>query len=313
MANTAWKPSGFTKSVYDKTGVRKYGDGKAKANASFLNGLVLSQGEYLNSRGRLSSFSRLESEDYNNYTYEITVQKEIAKYRDVLLNLLHPTGMKVIGRYGNLDEKQYDYHALTALKTGRNLYSYTGTAASAIQVYADWTNKSNNILKFTNLSGANIANIVFANSIISLDTLTGPDILGDVVSIDAANDQVTITNNVWLTFMNVAYVSANTGSNVINIKTVTNTYDMVNNGNYSNTAYPLMDVVFAGDNIKIGSVYKTVDYVDIAHNKIYVANNFAANISNSLMSVNRVLTAGGQVSRQDEIIIYGPVGTQYVP
>ena len=157
------------------------------------------------------------------------------------------------------------------------------------------------------------ANIVFANSIISLNTLTGPDILGDVVSIDAANSQVTITNNVWLTFMNVAYISANAGSNVINIKTVTNTYDMVNNGNYSNTSYPLMDVVFAGDNIKIGSVYKQVDYVDIAHNKIYVANNFAANISNSLMSVNRVLTAGGQVSRQDEIIIYGPVGIQYVP
>ena len=86
---------------------------------------------------------------------------------------------------------------------------------------------------------------------------------------------------------------------------------MVNNGNYSNTAYPLMDVVFAGDNIKIGSVYKTVDYVDIAHNKIYVANNFAANISNSLMSVNRVLTAGGQLSKQDEVIIYGPIGLQY--
>ena len=307
MANTAYS------SDYDSNGIRIYGDGSAKATASFLNGLVIGQGTYLNTQGQPSSFDVLQSSIYNNYTYQVTVQQSISSYRDILLNLLHPTGMKVIGRYGNLDEKQYDYHALTALKTGRNLYSYTGTAASAIQVYADWTNKSNNILKFTNLSGANIANIVFANSIISLDTLTGPDILGDVVSIDAANDQVTITNNVWLTFMNVAYVSANTGSNVINIKTVTNTYDMVNNGNYSNTAYPLMDVVFAGDNIKIGSVYKTVDYVDIAHNKIYVANNFAANISNSLMSVNRVLTAGGQVSRQDEIIIYGPVGTQYVP
>mgnify|MGYP003340291549 CR=1 FL=1 len=107
--------------------------------------------------------------------------------------------------------------------------------------------------------------------------------------------------------------SANAGSNVINIKSVTGTYDIVNNGSYSNTDYPMKDIVFSGDNIKIGNVYKTVDYVDIAHNKIYVANNFAANISNSLLSVNRTLTAGGQLSRQDEIIIYGPVGTQYVP
>lgn len=313
MANTAWIAPGYVKSVYDKTGVHTYGDGTAKANASFLNGLVLSQGEYLNSQGRLSSFSRLESEDYNNYTYEITVQKEIAKYRDVLLSLLHPTGTKLIGRYGNLDQKKFDYHTVTGLKTGRNLYSYTQTAASAVQIYADWTNKSNNILKFVNLSGANIANIIFANSILSINSTTGPDILGDVQSIDAANNQVTITNNVWLTFMNVAYVSANAGSNVINIKTVTNSYDIVNNGAYSNTMYPMMDVVFSGDNIKIGNVYKQVDYVDIEHNKIYTTNTFAANITNTLMSVNRTLTAGGQLPRQDEIIIYGPVGTQYTP
>jgi hypothetical protein len=77
--------------------------------------------------------------------------------------------------------------------------------------------------------------------------------------------------------------------------------------------YPMMDIVFSGDNIKIGNTVKQVDYVDIAHNKIYVANTFAANITNSLMSVNRILTAGGQLPRQDEIIIYGPVGTQYTP
>jgi hypothetical protein len=313
MANTDWKPSGYTKSVYDKTGVRTYGDGTAKANASFLNGLVLSQGQYLNSQGRLSSFSKLESEDYNNYTYEITVQKEISKYRDVLLNLLHPTGMKLIGRYGNVVDQEFNLHAESALKTGRNLYSYTGTAASAIQIYADWTHKSNNILNFVNLSGANLANIIFANSTLSLNTLTGPDIQTEIQSIDAANNQVKITSNVWLTFMNVAYVSANAGSNVINIKTVTNSYDLVNNGNYSNTMYPMMDIVFSGDNIKIGNTVKQVDYVDIAHNKIYVANTFAANITNSLMSVNRILTAGGQLPRQDEIIIYGPVGTQYTP
>ena len=86
MANTAWKPSGYTKSVYDKTGVRKYGDGTAKATATFLNGLVLGQGQYLNSQGRLSSFSKLESEDYNNYTYQITVQKEIENLINVDLN-----------------------------------------------------------------------------------------------------------------------------------------------------------------------------------------------------------------------------------
>jgi len=314
MANTAWKPSGVSKSVYDKTGVRTYGDGTARANASFLNGLVLGQGQWLDSQGRLSSFSKLESEDYNNYTYEITVQKEISKYRDVLLNLLHPSGMKLIGRYGNIDQKTFNTHEYSALKTGRTLYSYTGIAASAVRIYSDWTNKSNNILNFINLGvGVNVANLVFANTTITMDTLTGPDISCEVQSIDYANNRVTLKNNVWLTFMNVAYVSANANSNVINIKSVTDSYNLVNNGAYSNTMYPMMDIVFSGDNIKIGNVVKQVDYVDIAHNKIYVANNFSANVTNSLMSVNRILTAGGQLSRQNEVILYGPVGTQYIP
>ena len=313
MANTAWLAPGQVSSNYNKYGVRAYGDGNARANATFLNGLTLGDGEWLNSRGRLSSFSKLQSEDYNNYTYQVTVEKEITKYRDVLLSLLHPIGTKMIGRYSNLDQKDYYYHSQTALKTGRNLFSYTGTAASAVQVYADWTNKSNNILHFVNLSGANVANIVFPNSTIALNSTTGPDFVAEVDSIDGANNIVVMKSNVWLTFMNVAYVSANANSNVINIKSVTNSYNIVNNGSYSNTMYPMMDIAFTGDNIKIGNVVKQIQSLDLAHNRIIVANNFSTNVSNSLMSVNRVLTAGGQSLRQDEVIIYGPVGTQYVP
>jgi len=93
MANTAFNDN------YNSNGVRIYGDGRAKANASFLNGLVISQGQYLDKQGQPSSFDVLQSTNYNNYTYQITVEKEIAKYRDILLNLLHPTGMKMLGRY----------------------------------------------------------------------------------------------------------------------------------------------------------------------------------------------------------------------
>jgi hypothetical protein len=313
MANTAWLAPGQVSSNYNRFGVRVYGDGTARANATFLNGLTLGDGQWLNSRGRLSSFSKLQNEDYNNYTYQVTVEKEITKYREVLLELLHPIGMKLIGRYSNRDQKDYDFHPQTALKFGRNLFSYTGTAASAVQVYADWTNKSNNILNFVNMSGANVANVVFANSTISLNSLTGPDFIAEVESIDGANNIVVMKSNVWLTFPNVAYVSANANSNVINIRSVTNSYNIVNNGNYSNTMYPMMDIVFTGDNIRIGNVVKQVQQLDLARNRIFVANNFSTNVSNSLMSVNRVLTAGGQLSRQDEVIIYGPVGTQYIP
>ena len=93
MANTQYDAN------YNSTGVRIYGNGLAKANASFLNGLVIGQGQYLDKKGQPSSFSVLQSQIYNNYTYVITVEKEISKYRDILLNILHPSGMQMLGRY----------------------------------------------------------------------------------------------------------------------------------------------------------------------------------------------------------------------
>ena len=109
MANTAYTPD------YNSNGVRIYGDGRAKANASFLNGLVLSQGQYLSKRGQPSSYDVLQSSIYNNFTYQITVEKEISKYRDILLNLLHPSGMKVLGRYVLKSNASFTSTAYTSL------------------------------------------------------------------------------------------------------------------------------------------------------------------------------------------------------
>jgi hypothetical protein len=93
LANVQYDPS------YDVNGIKNYGDGTAKATAKFLNGLTIGQGQYINSQGQPSGYDVLQSSIYNNYTYQITVEKEIAKYRDILLGLLHPTGMQVLGRY----------------------------------------------------------------------------------------------------------------------------------------------------------------------------------------------------------------------
>jgi hypothetical protein len=79
-------------------GVKKYGDGNARADSKFLNGLIFGQGIYLDTKGQPSSFSVLQSRNYNDYTYVLSVEQPISKYRQILKNLLHPAGMKVIGR-----------------------------------------------------------------------------------------------------------------------------------------------------------------------------------------------------------------------
>ena len=304
MANTSFND------VYNSSGFKNYGDGNAKGFAQFLNGLNISQGQYLNNQGHPSSFDVLQNENYNNFTYQITVEKEIAKYRDVLLNLLHPTGMKVLGRYALKSNSDFYFHGLEALNQGKKLSDYTGYPASSVTMTANFTNKSNNILKFNDLANANLKNFIFANSTIEVTPTNGPNIISQIVSIDTVSNTVTLTSNTWLTFGNVAYVSASTGSNVINILSLTGTYDIINNGQYSNTSYPLKDIVYAGDRILIGSNTsnsKTVSSVDYVNGIIYLSSNANLTSTNTRLSVNRTLSA------QTSVRIYGPIGLQYIP
>jgi hypothetical protein len=295
---------------YNTSGLITYGDGNAKGTAQFLNGLVISQGQYLSSRGQPSSFDVLQSDVYNNFTYQVTVSKEIAKYREVLLNLLHPTGMKVIGRFAMNSNNSVNFHGVEGVNQGKTLQDYTGYPASSVTMVTDFTNRSNNTIKFNNLANANLASFVYSNSYIQIIPLNGPNIHAEVNSINYVANTVTLKTNTWLTFGNVAFVSANTTSNVINILSVTKNYDIINNGNYSNTAYPIKDIVYAGDRILIGSNTsntRTVTAVDWVGGKIYLSSNANITTSNTLMAVNRTF------SNETNVTIFGPLGTQYIP
>lgn len=301
MANFAYDDN------YDVTGVRIYGDGTAKAAATFMNGLVISQGQYLDTTGQPSGHDKLQSTVYNNYTYRITLEKEIEKYRTVLLDLLHPTGMQVIGRYATTTQAHSNYDSQAATNKARPLGFYTGNYGSFATIVSDWNNPSNNIITFGGLSGANLENIIFSNSAIRMTTSAGDHLFSQVVSVTGGDaNTVIIRDNVWLTFANVAYVLANSGSNTINITTITNSYNLVNGGVYSNTSYPLMDIVRSGDKILIANnterIVSSVDY----ENNIITVSQSVTNNSNSLMSVNRTFTT-------NDIQIFGPLGTQYFP
>lgn len=313
ISNTTYSSNSFfVGSPQFTNGLKVYGNGKAKANASFLNGLAISEGQYLNTFGQPSSFSVLQSIDYNNFTYKITVQKEIAKYRDILLNLVHPTGTKLIGRYKLQSSNTFNSSISEALYAGKTLQSYVGDNSANVTIYADFTNKSNNIIKFNNIAGANISNFIFSgvpgvsNSIISISNINGPNIKSEVIYVDDANSTIEIKSNVWITYPNVAYVSANIGSNVINILSITNSYDIVNNNNYSNSTYHMMDIAFSGDKIKLGNSVYVIQNIDYINNKIYANSTIKSNTSNSLLTVSRNFNSSN-------VKIFGAIGLEYVP
>jgi hypothetical protein len=291
----------------DLTGVLTYGDGTAKASAKFLNGLTIADGQYLDTTGHPSSFDIIQSIDYNNYTYKITVEKEIDKYRKTLLDLLHPTGMKVIGRYALKSEAKTNFNIMDALKNGQLLSYYTNNEMSNATISLGSSNLwSNNVVQFEGLGSANLNNFITTDSVVSFTTIQGDGIHSEVLSINAAANTITLKDNVWLNFANVAHVTANANNNIIHISSITNSYDVINNGNYSNTSYPLKDIVRTGDKILVANnTTKTVSDVDYINNIIYLSANLTNNVV-SFMSVNRTLTATAEFVK-----IFTPVGQQY--
>jgi len=317
MANTAYAANTFYvgSPKYDVNGVKSYGDGTAKGSSKFLNGLVISEGQYLDSRGQPSSFSVLQDDVYNNYTYQITVQKEINKYRNVLLELLHPTGMRLIGRYALKSNSNMYFHGTQASFSGESMYYYTGTGAY-VTMETNFTNKSNNVIKFylpNTIPPTQLSDFLEANvSTIKLYPTNGYNISAKVISFNNTTNTAILDTNTWLTFANVASVTAIANSNVINITALTGQYDIINNRNYSNVDYPLKDIVHTGDKVLVGNnTSKTVQTVDYVNGIIYLTTNLTAN-ANSYLSVNRTFIANTTLN-SDQVKIYGPLGPQYRP
>ena len=281
----------YTEGRYDSTGVITYGDGTAKATASYLNGLVVGAGQYLDTTGQPSSFDVIQSQTYNNYTYEITLEKEIEKYRKTLLSLLHPTGMKVLGRFAMNSLSQQHIVMKDGSEKGHTLGYYTNDTNSYVEVITDWVNQSNNAVSFYELNGTTLDTFLNIGDTIAITTDTGNQIDSVIEEIDSINSQITLGDDVWLTFANVATVTANAGSNTINITSLTGSYDIINNGNYSDFEYPLKDIAFVGDKVLIANnTEKIISEIDYVNNIIYLTTNLT-NDSDSLMSVNRTFTA----------------------
>jgi hypothetical protein len=296
-----------------QNGVVNYGDGTALATATFMNGLAIGEGQYLDDTGQPSGFSILQSQNFNNFTYQITVSKEIQKYRDILLNLLHPSGMNLIGRYAIETNQQFDFHSDQGIDIAYPLYYYTQTAATTATLSATLSNPSTNTIQFNNLSGANLATILFANSsFIGLTSYEGKNLSSMITSVDYANNKATLQSSMWLAFANVAYVSTNANTNQINIENFTNAYYYQNNEIFLSST-PLEYMIFAGDTVTIGSNTYNVASVNAVSNIITTTSNIAYTTANSLLSFTRTYVAGGSLANATQIMIYNTIGSQYFP
>jgi hypothetical protein len=180
--------------------------------------------------------------------------------------------------------------------------AFAGPSAQArIEANTEQGQISTNIIRFVNTILANIGNTIFANDIIEFTATNNLRAYSTITEVDGANNQVTIQDNVFVVFANVATGSANASSNVINIETVTGQYD----GNFLNRT-PANNIIFVGDTVSLnGGPYYAVTQV-FANGNIFVANNTFGPIDNAFITVNKT-------ANTETCIVYGVIGPYEYP
>ncbi len=374
-------------------GVKTYGDGNARASSKFLNGLIFGQGIYLDTKGQPSSFSVLQSRNYNDYTYVLSVEQPISKYRQILKNLLHPAGMKVIGRdllnsqkafavkhdsgtsiikplqywadwpvgnpyaYVTMNVSGIIANSMIRVTNGGTGYSPSttvsidaidgrGTGATAVAniangvivsidvtapgsdyilspdiIISDPTTRggnsnasvtvsvdlSSNVMIIQNMNGGGLEPITQNTHWITVypEQIGGNcKVYSNTKEYDDANSIIILEDDTFFTFPNVIYGYANTSNLAISISdiSVTNTpvYDIINNGNYSNTQNHLEDIVFAGDNLTVAGNTYVIQSVDYNAHLIYVIN---ARAILDAQDGNQILTEDGPPGNSNNISV----------
>ena len=286
------------------TSIKRYGDGTAKATASFLGGVVLGEGKYLNDDGWISSLGRvLESKNYNKYTYILSTTQALAKYKELVLNLVHPSGTRLIGRNLLKAANSFIFTSDNAFQNGYPLSYLAGAAAYAtLSVVATSSTISNNIIKLTNVIAGNIGTTIFANDFIEFTATNNIRAYSTITSVDWSNNQIYMQDNVFLTFANVAFASIGSSSNVININTLTGQYD----GNFRELANS-NSIFFVGDTVSLnnGGTFYTIT-------KRFANGNFSINNSSLGPIANTRITVNKNANTQS-VMIYGDVGLYNTP
>lgn len=268
-------------------GIKQYGNGSAKASVKFTNGIISTDGVYINYDGQPSAYSVLQDDNYNNYTYILQVQKELAKYKDAAIQFLHPAGLK----YRSIDIIESANNFTTSANIDIITVQSLGYLLGVSNFIATIPNNANTIL-FTNLSGANVAEAVNVNSYITYDTRYNHPFYSKIESV--TSNTITLQDNFITTVPNVAVANVSSNSTVININSLTTAWNIATGNIVSN----ISNFINNYDHVSFdnGTTYKMVVNVNGINNTITVNSSYASAQTGYLMLSKNVQTSDIYVS-----------------
>ena len=181
------------------------------------------------------------------------MQEALAKYKQTALSFLHPSGMNY-NAYNLLKNKESFHTGITESELSVQSMAYLLNTASYL---ATSNSASNTIVSFANTAGANIANLVTANSFLTIYPDRGAPFYSIITNVGA--NTITLAD-VWnITVPNVAVASVSSGSNVINISSLTNAWNIAT----GNTASYISDFLHIYDSVSFDGInFKMITHVD---------------------------------------------------
>lgn len=165
-----------------------YGDGNAKANAKFENGLIRYPGIYLNTDGHVSSDKKLQDgEKYHNFSYVVKSKTDYAKFKTVLNDILHPVGTKTFVIKTDSNEEDISISNNTYFITINDLTDTFNIAFNSNTIVS--TNVSANLLTSVNVGDIIVLSNVHKTLKNTVNVISGSNVLfGNANSVNFIND-----------------------------------------------------------------------------------------------------------------------------
>ncbi len=165
-----------------------YGDGLAKANAKFENGLIRYPGIYLNTDGQISADKRLQDGDkYHNFSYIINSKTDYNNFKKALGDIVHPIGTKTfVTRVDENSESisESNNTILISVNTLLDTFNIAGGSNTIIS-----TNASANLISTINVGDVIILSNVHKRLQNTVNVLSGSNVLfGHANSVNFIND-----------------------------------------------------------------------------------------------------------------------------
>lgn len=165
------------------------GSGTAQAFSTIVTGIYTYPGRYINDDGQLSSYKFIQNKNYyQNYSYVTRINRPLNNYRQIIKDLIHPSGMILFGEYLQEDELGAG-PLINSLSQVYNSEIYKSVSNTDLILYissgaANSFNTTSNIL--TNQSNSSYNNAQLSN---------GAYIRGEIIWFDNSNDNLLIVNS----------------------------------------------------------------------------------------------------------------------